>query len=61
MLAKLAVGTAETIVQTLLEVMELRHLTIEKLFGVATDGASFMTGWRSNTDKEEKSICSLAA
>ena len=46
-LAKLTGATAEAILQTLLEVMEARHLPVEKLFGIATDGASVMTGSRS--------------
>ena len=41
-LATLTGGTAEHIFQTLLEVMETRHLPIEGLFGIATDGASVM-------------------
>ena len=40
-LAKLDGANAEAILQTLLEA---RHLPVEKLFGIATDGASVMVG-----------------
>ena len=46
-LAKLVGATAETILQTLLEVMDTRHLPVEKLFGIVTNGATVMTGSRS--------------
>ena len=39
-LAKLVGATAETILQTLLEVVDARHLPVEKLFGIATDRAT---------------------
>ena len=53
-LAKLAGGTTEQIVDSLLEVMETRHLPMEKLFGIATDGASVMTGTRSGVKTRMK-------
>ena len=43
-LSKLAGGTAEQILDCVVEIMETRHLPVEKLFGIATDGASVMTG-----------------
>ena len=46
-LAKLAGATAETILQTLLEVMDARHLPVENFFGIATNGAPVMTVSRS--------------
>ena len=39
-LAKLVGATAETILQYLLEVVDARHLPVEKLFGIATDSAT---------------------
>ena len=41
-LVKLPGGTADHILGTLLDVMTTRKLPIEKLFGMATDGASVM-------------------
>ena len=55
-LSKLAGGTAEHILDSLLEVMETRHLPVEKLFGMATDGASVMTGTRSGITTRMKRI-----
>ena len=63
-LAKLTGATAEAILQTLLEVMEARHLPVEKLFGIATDGASVMTGSRSGITtriKRKNPVCFVCA
>ena len=53
-LAKLAGGTADKILDSVLEVMKTRHLPMEKLFGMATDGASVMTGTRSGVTTRMK-------
>ena len=45
-LVKLPGGTADHILGTLLDVMSTRNLPMEKLLGMATDGASVMMGVR---------------
>ena len=45
-LVKLPGGTADHILGTLLDVMNTRNLPMEKLLGMATDGASVMMGVR---------------
>ena len=45
-LVQLLGGTADHILGTLLDVMRTRNLPMEKLFGMATDGASVITGVR---------------
>ena len=53
-LVKLPGGKADEIPGTLLDVMTSRNLPLEKLFGLATDGASVMTGVRSGVTTRMK-------
>ena len=53
-LSKLADGTAEQILDCVVKIMETRHLPVEKLFGIATDGASVMTGTHSGVTTRMK-------
>ena len=53
-LVQLPGGTADHILGTLLDVMRTRNLPMEKLFGMATDGASVMTGVRSGVTTRMK-------
>ena len=53
-LVQLPGGTAYHILGTLLDVMRTKNLPVEKLFGMATDGASIMTGVRSGVTTRMK-------